>query len=175
MHSYKLKFHKSNVLMIVMIGIPVIFLSFLFYFLFSLSSLFSTPLLLTIVSVSIIVLTLILLWIKNTQIFVSTTVSISNKGIGFKLHKSFLYSLSDFFSEWDNVESITEMFDNNEGIHVYKIQFKNPRFVANFSALNNHELEAEKFFSELQYYQENFILSHLRYQLNAHRNKKIAN
>jgi len=160
--------------MVMMVGIPLAFLPCLFYFLFSLSSLFSTPLLLTIVSISIILLTLFLLWIKNTQVYVSTTVSLSNKGITFKLNRSFLYSLSEFSTHWDNVENIKEVFDNNEGTHLYQIKFKNPTFTANFSALNNHELEAEKFFSELQYYQETFILDHLRYQVKTHHHKKVA-
>ncbi|ARS42152.1 hypothetical protein CA265_21830 [Sphingobacteriaceae bacterium GW460-11-11-14-LB5] len=104
---------------------------------------------------------LLLLWITKTQIFVHSKILISEKGISFKLKStSFLYRRTEFFSGWENVSSVTEMFDNHNGGYFYQIAFKNPDFVTNFSPLKNHEIEADRFFSELQYYQESYNIAH---------------
>ncbi|WP_343522779.1 hypothetical protein [Pedobacter sp.] len=161
MYPYKLKYHKNSVLLIAMVGIPVLFISLMLYCLFSLPSSLSETSTLLFVSLSIILMALFLLWITKTQIFVLSKISISEKGISFKLRKtSFLYRRTDFFSEWENVTSVIEMFDNHNGGYFYQITFKNPAFVANFSALKNHETAAERFFSELKYYQESYNIAH---------------
>jgi hypothetical protein len=106
---------------------------------------------------------LILLWITRTQIFVRSKVLINEKGISFKLKStSFFYRRTNFFCAWENVTSVTEMFDNHNGGYFYQVAFNNPDFVANFSPLKNHETEADRFFSELQYYQESYNIAHQR-------------
>ncbi|WP_293311334.1 hypothetical protein [Pedobacter sp. UBA5917] len=98
-----------------------------------------------------------LLWITRTQIFVSGKVQINEKGIRFKLKStSFLYRRTNFFCHWDNVIGVTEMFDNHNGGYFYKVAFKNPNFVAYFSPLKKHEKDAERFFTELQFYKESY-------------------
>lgn len=161
MHPYKLKYHKNSVLLIAMVGIPMFFISLMLYCLFSLPSSLSETSTLIFVSLSIILMALLLLWITKTQIFVHSKILISEKGISFKLKStSFLYRRTEFFSGWENVTSVTEMFDNHNGGYFYQIAFKNPGFVANFSPLKNHEIEADRFFSELQYYQESCNIAH---------------
>jgi hypothetical protein len=161
MHPYKLKYHKNSVLLIAMVGIPMFFISLMLYCLFSLPTSLSELSTLVLVSLSIISMALILLWVTKTQIFVRSKVLISEKGISFKLKKtSFLYRRRDFFCGWEHVTSVTEMFDNHNGGYFYQIAFNNPDFVANFSPLKNHETEADRFFSELQYYQESYNIAH---------------
>ena len=161
MHPYKLKYHKNSVLLIAMVGIPVFFISLMLYCLFSLPTSLSELSTLILVSLSIISMALILLWITKTQIFVRCKVLISEKGISFKLKStSFLYRRTDFFCGWEHITSVTEMFDNHNGGYFYQIAFNNPDFVANFSPLKNHESEADRFFSELQYYQDSYNIAH---------------
>jgi len=173
MHSYKLKYHKNSVLLIAMIGIPVFFISLMLYCLFSLPTSLSELSTLVLVSLSIISMALILLWVTRTQIFVHSKVLISEKGISFKLKStSFLYRRTDFFCGWENISRVTEMFDNHNGGYFYQISFSHPDFVANFSPLKNHETEADRFFSELQYYQESY---HIAHQLPLNRELNTSN
>lgn len=161
MKSYALKYHKNNVLLIAIFGIPIFFVSLMFYSLFSLPTSISEISILILASLSIIFVSLLLIWIKNNQIFVSTKVFVNETGISYNLSRSsFFYRRTDFFSGWEKVSSITEMFDNHNGGYFYQITFKDPNFTANFSPLKNQELEAENFFAELQFYQENFNLDH---------------
>jgi len=161
MYPYKLKYHKNSVLLIAMVGIPVFFITLMLYCLFSLPTSLSEISTLVLVSLSIISMALILLWVTRTQIFVQSKVLISEKGISFKLKStSFLYRRTDFFCGWENVTSVTEMFDNHNGGYFYQIAFNNPDFVVNFSPLKNHESEADRFFSELQYYQDSYNIAH---------------
>jgi len=161
MHPYKLKYHKNSVLLIAMVGIPVFIISLMLYCLFSLPTSLSELSTLILVSLSIISMALALLWVTKTQIFVHSTVLINEDGISFKLKStSFLYRRTDFFCGWEHVTRVTKMFDNNNGGYFYQIAFNNPDFVANFSPLKNHETEADRFFSELQYYQESYNIEH---------------
>ncbi len=161
MHSYKLKYHKNSVLLIAMVAIPAIFISLMLYCLFNLPTSLSELSTLFLVATAMISMALFLLWITRTQIFVHSTVLINENGISIKLKStSFLYRRTDFFCSWENVTSVTEMFDNFNGGYFYQIAFNNPDFVANFSPLKNHETEADRFFSALQYYQENYQMVH---------------
>ncbi|TCD11665.1 hypothetical protein EZ449_05255 [Pedobacter frigidisoli] len=161
MKSYQLKYHKNSVLLIAMLVIPFFFISLLFYILFSLPTSISELSILALVLSSIASVFLLLFWVKETQIFVTAKIIINNEGIAFELKKSSLfYWRTSFFSGWERVSNITEMFDNHNGGYFYQITFKNPAFTVNFSPLKNHQLEAEHFFAELQYYQENFNLDH---------------
>lgn len=161
MHPYKLKYHKNSVLLIAMVGIPIFFISLLVYCLFSLPQSLSEFSTLMLVSLSIITMALIVLWITKTQIFVRSKVHIDENGIRFKLKStSLLYRRTEYFSGWENISRVTEMFDNHNGGYFYQIAFKNPSFIANFSPLKNHEAEAERFFLELQHYQENYNIAH---------------
>lgn len=157
MHSYELKYHKNNVMLIAMIGFPVLFISLVLYCLFGLLTSLSESTTLILISSSIILMALVSVWISKTQIFVHSKVLISEDGIGFKLKSTcLLYRRTDFFAGWDNVTRVTEMLDNQNGGYFYQIEFKNPNFVANFNPLKDLEAEADRFFSELQYYQENY-------------------
>lgn len=160
MHAYKLKYHKNNVMLIAMIGFPLIFISLVMYCIFGLFTSLSEGTMLMLVSLSIISMALMLFWVAKTQIFVHSQVLIGADGIGFKLKStSLLYRRTDFFSGWENVSRVTEMFDNNNGGYYYQIEFKSPNFVANFNPVKDLEAEADRFFSELEHYQENYHIS----------------
>ena len=160
MHSYELKYHKNNVMLIAMIGFPVLFISLVLYCLFGLLTSLSEGTTLILVSLSIISMALMSFWVTKTQIFVHSTVLISEDGIGFKLKSTcLLYRRTDFFAGWDNVTQVTEMFDNHNGGYFYQIEFKTPNFVANFNPMKDLEAEADRFFSELQHYQENYTIT----------------
>lgn len=157
MQPYKLKYHKNSVLLIAMVGIPVFFISLMLYCLFNLPTSLSEPSTLILICLSVVFMATTLLWITRTQIFVSGKVQINEKGIRFKLKStSFLYRRTNFFCHWDNVTGVTEMFDNHNGGYFYKVAFKSPNFVAYFSPLKKHEKEAERFFTELQFYKESY-------------------
>ncbi|RQO78503.1 hypothetical protein DBR40_06040 [Pedobacter sp. KBW01] len=160
MHIYKLKYHKNNVMLIAMIGFPVLFISLVMYCIFGLFTSLSEGMMLMLVSLSIISMALMLFWVAKTQVFVNSKVLIGDDGIGFKLKStSLLYRRTDFFSGWENVSRVTEMFDNNNGGYYYQIEFKNPHFVANFNPVRDLEAEADRFFSGLEHYQENYHIS----------------
>ena len=143
-------------MLVAMIGFPLLFISLLLYCLFGLLTSLSESTTLILVSLSIISMAIMLFWVLKTQIFAHSKVIIGEDGIGFKLKSTcLLYRRTDFFTGWDNVTRVTEMFDNHTGGHFYQIEFKNPSFVANFNPLKDLEVEADRFFSELQHYQEN--------------------
>jgi len=160
MHAYKLKYHKNNVMLIAMIGFPLLFISLVMYCIFGLFTSLSEGMMLMLVSLSIISMALMLFWVAKSQIFVHSQVLIGEDGIGFKLKStSLLYRRTDFFSGWENVSRVTEMFDNNNGGYYYQIEFKSPNFVANFNPAKDLEAEADRFFAELEHYQENYHIS----------------
>ncbi|SDC96418.1 hypothetical protein SAMN04488024_103469 [Pedobacter soli] len=157
MRAYKLKYHKNRVLLIAMAGIPLLFISFLLFFFFKVPALLPESYTLIFVSLYLIIMALIIMWITRTQIFVHCKVSMDENGISFKLKNgSILYRKTDFFSNWENISQVTEMFDNYNGGYFYQIVFNNPNFTANFSPLKNQEEDAERFFSKLRYYQKNY-------------------
>ena len=158
MSSYQVKYHKNSVLIIAMAGIPVFFISLMFYFLFNIPTPSSELLILGLTVLLVTVIFSLLIWVKNTQIFVAAKVSLNDDGITIKLKRtSFLYRRTVFFSSWKNVDKITEMFDNHNGGFFYQIAFKSPNFVVNLGVLKNADAEAQQFFKALQYYQEHKI------------------
>ncbi|KLT64527.1 hypothetical protein [Pedobacter sp. BMA] len=154
MSSYKVKYHKNSVLLIAMAGIPVFFISLMFYFLFNIPTPSSELVILLLTALLVATIFSLLIWIKNTQIFVAAKVSLENEGITIKLKRtSFLYRRTMVFSSWKNIDRITEMFDNHNGGVFYQIAFKSPNYVINLGALKHADAEAIQFFRELQYYQ----------------------
>lgn len=155
MQCYKLKYHKNSLLLISMIGFPIVCAAVMFAFLSSLPQSLPEWAMFGIVCSSLIIMVTFLLWLINTQLIVKCAVKINDKGINLKINQSGLfYKQKDFFTDWKNVNHITEKFDGRNGNYYYQISFKNPSFKANFNAINHEEAEAEKFYTELRYFQE---------------------
>jgi len=89
---------------------------------------------------------------------VPCTVNVNHQGIGFEINKANLfYKKSNFYSTWENVSSIGEKFNIQNGNYSYALAFKAPQLKANFSIMEHHEDEAEKFFQTLRFYQEKIV------------------
>lgn len=162
MQSYKLKYHKNSLLLISMIVFPVMCAGVMFAFLSSLPQSLPEWAMLTLVCSSIGIMIAFSFWMINTQLIVKCAVKIDERGINLKISKSSLfYKQKDFFAGWENVNQITEKFDGRNGSYYYQIAFKTPSFKANFNALNRGEEQAEKFYTELRYFQETYNLQKL--------------
>jgi hypothetical protein len=159
MQTFTLNYHKNSMLLLSMLCIPILYSGLTLAILLKLQPSIADWLIFVIIASSLLMMILLLRWVIYSQIMVQSKVSINDKGISFKLQKnSFLYRYVDFYSGWENVNNISEIFCSRTGNYFYRITFKNPFFSANFSAIKNGEAEAEKFFSELDYYKETYGL-----------------
>ncbi|MBC6110735.1 hypothetical protein ACFOG5_16865 [Pedobacter fastidiosus] len=162
MQSYKLKYHKNSLLLITMIGFPIVCATIMFAFLSNLPQSLPEWAMLIMVCSSLVLMVAFLFWMINTQLIVRCAVKVNDKGINLKIDQpSLFYKPKDFFAGWENVNHITEKFDGRNGSYYYQVSFKNPSFNANFNALNGGEEEAEKFYTELRYFQETYSLNKL--------------
>lgn len=113
----------------------------------------------------------ILRWLINNVIIVPCLATINHEGIFFTLEKkSLLYKTNEFFSGWENVTSISEIFCSKTGRNFHRITFNNPTITANFSAIRYNELEADKFFNDLSYYQDTYMIAHPKKQKKVYQN-----
>lgn len=113
----------------------------------------------SIIVTSVLLMVAILKWLINAIIIVHCQATLTHEGIFFTLKKkSFLYRTKEFFSGWENVTSIAEIFCSKTGRNFHRITFKNPNITANFSAMKYREVEADKFFRDLNYYQDTYMI-----------------
>lgn len=156
MNSFQLKYHKCRVLIAAFIGVPLIGALTMLTILFCLP--IDTPIwTITVLILSFLSLMILTLrWVIKTQIFVACDVNIYKSGIRFIIkNDSLFYTKRNLFFTWKNITSIEEKFNNQNGDYYYAIRFNEPSFSANFSMKEQHEEEAEAFFKQLRYFQDN--------------------
>ena len=159
MQTFTLNYHKNSMLLLSMLFIPISYSGLTLAVLLKLQPLVAEWIIFLIIVLSFLLMILLLRWVVYSQVKVQCKVSLDDKGISFRLQKnSFLYRYVDFYSGWENVNNISEIFCSRTGNYFYRLTFKNPFFSANFSAIKNGETEADKFFSELNYYKETYGL-----------------
>ena len=159
MQTFNLNYHKNSTLLFSMFLVPITIAAVALLVLLNLSPLFSEYFIISAIAFSLILMVLVLRWIINNKIIIPTEVNLSHEGLFFKLKKtSFLYHTTVFFAGWENVKNISEIFCSKTGKYFYRITFSNPDFTANFSANKNYEDEAEKFFTDLTYYQDAYSI-----------------
>ncbi|RDC56845.1 hypothetical protein DU508_06485 [Pedobacter chinensis] len=164
MNSFQLKYHKSNVLIAALIGVPSIGALLMLMILFCLP--INAPLwAITLLIFSfLLVMILALRWIIKNQVFVPCTVTINRQGLRFNIEKaSLFYDKKNFFSAWENIASISEKFDDQNGGYYYQIRFRKSFIKVNLSAQINCEEEAELFFKELSCFQDILDLSKIEF------------
>jgi len=164
MNSFQLKYHKSSILIAVLIAVPSIGALLMLMILFCLP--INAPFwAIVVLNFSfLLVMILGLKWIIKTQIFIPCQVTIGRRGLSFNIKKSSLfYDKKKFFSAWENIAAISEKFDDQNGEYYYQISFKKSFTKVNLSAQINYKEEAELFFKELRYFQETYGLSKIKF------------
>jgi hypothetical protein len=160
METFRLLYNKTNVIILAIVAIPIVSVGLLFACLFNLPRNSPDWLVIGIICVYLVLLVLGVLYGINKKASIPCKVTVNEKGVGFEFEKSsFLYKIDKFFSGWENITNISENFYDGEA-NFYRITFNNPSFTANFSAIKGEEAGAEKFYSELAYYQELYNLNH---------------
>lgn len=163
MQTFNLNYHKNTILLISMIAVPMVIAGLTLSILLALPSRLPEFVFIAIIVISVLFMVAILRWLINKVIIVPCQTTISHEGIFFALEKkSFLYRTNEFFSGWENVTSISEIFCSKTGRNFHRITFSNPTITANFSAIRYNELEADKFFTDLSYYQDTYMIAHLK-------------
>ena len=138
------------------IGVPAIGTIFMFIILFGLP--IDTPFLVisALILFFLLGMILVLIWIIRSQIFVNCQAEIDTEGIRFSIENdSFFYDRKSFYITWENVHAIEEKFSNQNGSYYYSVGFGKPRFTVNFSIDEKFEEDAEAFFKQLRFYQDN--------------------
>ena len=157
MQSFQLNYHKNTTLLVFMLAVPAAIAAVTLLVLLNLSTQLSEYVFISIMATSLLLMTTVLRWLINQKIIISADISLSHEGLFFKLNKpTFIYQTKDFFATWKNVKNVSEIFCSKTGMYFYRINFIDPYFTANFSAIKNEREEAEKFFSELTYYHESY-------------------
>lgn len=171
MQTFNLNYHKNTILLISMIAVPVLIAGVTLLILLSLPSHLPEFVFITIIIISVLIMVATLRWLINNVIIVPCQATISHEGIFFTLEKkSLLYQTKEFFSGWENVTSISEIFCSKTGRNFHRITFSNPSITANFSAIKYNELEADKFFNDLSYYQDTYMITHPKTQKKVFQN-----
>lgn len=161
-----LNYHKNNLLLAAMVLIPIAGAAILLQILLYIASASSGVVNILIITTFIILTAFILYWIINKQIIIPCEITLTKNGFNFRLlKKSILYSTQDFFSTWENVAGISEVFCTFTGKYFYKIKFSNPEITANFSPQKNEEAEADCLFSAFDDY-------HIRFSKTQSKNQK---
>lgn len=158
MNSFKLKYHKGSVLTKALIGVPAIGTIFMLIILFGLPV--DTPFwdILVLVAVFLLIMILALIWIIKSQIFVNCQAEIDTSGIKFSIENdSLFYDRKSLYATWENIHAIDEKFSNQNGDYYYALSLNKPRFIVNFSTQENFEEDAEEFFKQLRFYQDNTL------------------
>lgn len=171
MQTFNLNYHKNIILLVSMIAVPIGVAAIALFILLNLPADLGELVFITIIAISFLCMVAILRWLINNLIIIPCLATISHEGIFFTLKKkSFLYKTNEFFSGWENVTGISEIFCSKTGRNFHRITFKNPNITANFSAIKHNELEADKFFSGLSYYQDAYMITHSKehYKVTQH-------
>ncbi|MFC3561461.1 hypothetical protein [Pedobacter jamesrossensis] len=171
MQNFNLNYHKNSILLTSMVAVPLIIAGSALMVLLSLPLGLSEFVYITIIAISFIFMITFLRWLINNFIIVPCKATISQEGIFFSLKKrSFLYKTNEFFSAWENVSSISEIFCSKTGRNFHRITFINPKITANFSAIKYTESDADKFFNDLNYYKETFLADNSKIRTNNFQN-----
>jgi hypothetical protein len=116
--------------------------------------------------ITIIVIFLVLMagsvvLIATKQLTVPCKMTVTSFGISYEFERrNIFYRRNNFFSGWENVTNISENINNGQE-NFYRITFTNPAFTINLSPIKGKSEQAEAFFEELTYYQEQYNLSHI--------------
>lgn len=158
-----------------MIAIPLLGTLLLLITLLSLPKEFFGVLTVSSIVATIFLMAMVLYWAINKEINIPCKVEIHEKGIGYKfLKKSLFYQRRDFYSGWENVTGISEVFCNATGKYFFRLKFRNPNTTVNFSPVKDREAEADYLFSALDYYQNAFQIGAAKGTLKKHISQKLA-
>jgi len=172
MQTFYLNYHKNSTLLFCMVSAPISIAGLTLAVLLNLPHTVSQYVFISIIIASFLLMIILLKWLINTKIIINAEISLNHKGLHFKLKKdTFFYQTKDFFSGWENVDNVEEIFCSKTGKYFYKIKFTNPNFIANFSAIGDDQYEADRFYTELTYYQETYSTSQPKLKTSALKNR----
>lgn len=161
MKSYQLLFNKTNVLVLLIAGLPILEMALLFIFLFSLPKTTPDWIIIAIIVISLVLMAGSVILFATKQLTVPCKMTVNHFGISYEFERrNIFYRRNSFFSGWENVTNISENFNSGQD-NFYRIAFKSPSFTINLSPIKGETEQAEAFFHELTYYQEQYNLSHL--------------
>jgi len=159
MKNLILNYHKNMLLLFFIIAIPFLGAFLLLLALLSLSKESFGLINVILIISSILIMALALYWSINKEINIPCKVEINANGISYKfLKKSLFYRNKDFFSGWENVIGISEIFCSMTGKYFYRLKFQNPHTIVNFSPVHEKDAEADYLFSELEYYRSAYLI-----------------
>ena len=159
MKNLILNYHKNILLLCFIIAITLLGTLLLLITLLSLPKESFGILTVSSIVTSIFLMAIVLYWAINKEINIPCKVDVNENGIGYRfLKRSLFYQRKDFYSGWENVIGISEIFCNATGKYFYRLKFKNPNITVNLSPIREKDAEADYLFSELEYYQNTYLI-----------------
>lgn len=175
MKNLILNYHKNILLLCFTIAIPLLGTSLLLITLLSFPKESFGVLTISSIVISTFLMALILYWAINKEINIPCQVEINEKGIGYKfLRRSLFYRHKDFYAGWENVTGISEVFCSATGKYFYRLKFQKPNTIVNFSPFKEKDDAADYLFSELDYYQNTFLIGPAKVTLKKQASQKLA-